>query len=83
MREAEKKGTVVLLQNLDPTYTSDEVEDIVYSALNQQCEARMIERTSVTIPHIGEALVIFKTREVAERVIRRLDEGCLLLSSGR
>jgi len=26
MREAEKKGTVVLLQNLDPTYTSDEVE---------------------------------------------------------
>ncbi|KAG7550310.1 Bromo adjacent homology (BAH) domain [Arabidopsis thaliana x Arabidopsis arenosa] len=83
MREAEKKGTVVLLQNLDPTYTSDEVEDIVYSALNEQCEARMIERTSVTIPHVGEALVIFKTREVAERVIRRLDEGCLLLSSGR
>lgn len=26
MREAEKKGTVVLLQNLDRTYTSDEVE---------------------------------------------------------
>ncbi|XP_019089870.1 PREDICTED: protein ANTI-SILENCING 1-like [Camelina sativa] len=83
MREAEKKGTVVLLQNLDPTFTSDEVEDIVYSALNEQCEARMIERTSVTIPHIGGALVLFKTREVAERVIRRLDEGCLLLSNGR
>ncbi|EOA20157.1 hypothetical protein CARUB_v10000449mg [Capsella rubella] len=83
MREAEKKGTVVLLRNLDPTYTSDEVEDIVYSALNEQCEARMIERTSVTIPHIGEALVIFKTREEAERVIRKLDEGCLLLSNGR
>lgn len=26
MRDAEKRETLVLLQNLDPTYTSDEVE---------------------------------------------------------
>ncbi|CAN6810719.1 unnamed protein product [Brassica oleracea] len=83
MREAEKEERLVLLQNLDPTYTSDEVQDIVYSALNEQSTARMIERTSVTISHTGEALVIFNSRQAAERAIRRLDKGCLLLSSGR
>ncbi|CAA7025920.1 unnamed protein product [Microthlaspi erraticum] len=80
---AEGRGTLVLLQNLDPTCTSSEVENIVYSALNEQCTARMIERTSITIPHLGEALVIFKTADAAKRVIKRLDEGCLLLSNGR
>ncbi|KAJ0253199.1 hypothetical protein HA466_0122660 [Hirschfeldia incana] len=83
LRCAEGKGTLVVLRNLDPSYTSNEVENIVYSALNEQCTARMIERTSATIPHIGEALVIFETTDAAKRVIRRLHEGCLLLSNGR
>ncbi|CAH8363187.1 unnamed protein product [Eruca vesicaria subsp. sativa] len=83
LRCAEGKGTLVVLRNLDPSYTSNEVENIVYSALNEQCTSRMIERTSATIPHIGEALVIFETMDVANRVIRRLHDGCLLLSNGR
>ncbi|XP_024011169.1 protein ANTI-SILENCING 1 [Eutrema salsugineum] len=83
MREAEKEARLVLLQNLDPTFTSDEVQDIVYSALNEQCTARIIERTSVIISHFGQALVIFNSREAAQRAIVRLDEGCLLLSNGR
>lgn len=32
---------------------------------------------------VGQALVIFKTREAAKKVVRKLDEGCLLLSNGR
>ncbi|KAH0908673.1 hypothetical protein HID58_031994 [Brassica napus] len=83
LRDAEGKGTLVVLRNLDPSYTSSEVENIVYSALNEQCTARMIERTPATIPHIGEALVIFETMDAARRVIRRLHEGCLLLPNGR
>ncbi|CAH8363188.1 unnamed protein product [Eruca vesicaria subsp. sativa] len=83
LRCAEGKGTLLVLRNLDPSYTSNEVENIVYSALNEQCTARMIERTSATIPHIGEALVIFETMDAANRVIRRLHEECLLLSNGR
>ncbi|CAF1716216.1 protein ANTI-SILENCING 1 isoform X1 [Brassica napus] len=83
LRDAEGKGTLVVLRNLDPSYTSSEVENIIYSALNVQCTARMIERTSATIPHIGEALVIFETMDAAKRVIRRLHEGCLLLPNGR
>lgn len=31
----------------------------------------------------GQALVIFETREAAQRAIGRLDKGCLLLSDGR
>ncbi|KAG2316661.1 hypothetical protein Bca52824_019783 [Brassica carinata] len=83
LRCAEGKGTLVVLRNLDPSYTSHEVENIIYSALNEQCTARTIERTSATIPHIGEALVIFETMDAAKRVIRRLHEGCLLLPNGR
>ncbi|CAN8299260.1 unnamed protein product [Cochlearia groenlandica] len=82
MREAEKEDRLVLFQNLDPSYTSDEVQNIVYSALNEQCTARMIECTSITTSHTCQALVIFNSREAAERAVRRLDEGCLLLSNG-
>lgn len=32
---------------------------------------------------VGQAYVIFKTREAAEMVVTKLDEGCLLLSNGR
>ncbi|RVW64633.1 Protein anti-silencing 1 [Vitis vinifera] len=51
------RGTLVLLQNLDPAYTSAEVG--------------------------GQAFVIFKTRDAAVSAIRKLEEGCLLLSNGR
>lgn len=32
---------------------------------------------------VGQSFVIFKTREVAELVVTKLEEGCLLLSNGR
>lgn len=31
----------------------------------------------------GEAFVIFKTREAAEKALKKLDEGCLMLPNGR
>ncbi|KAG2316654.1 hypothetical protein Bca52824_019776 [Brassica carinata] len=58
LRDGEGKGTLVVLRNLDPSYTSSEVENIIYSALNEQCTARTIERTSATIPHIGKSITI-------------------------
>ncbi|EOA21929.1 hypothetical protein CARUB_v10002416mg [Capsella rubella] len=82
LKLAEGQGNLVLLRYLDPTYTSRKVEDIIYSALNEQCMARMLEQTSVS-RHIGEALAIFETRYVAERVVKRLEEGYLLLDNGR
>lgn len=83
MKTANEQGTLVLLQNLDPAYTSAEVEDIVWHGFKESCTAKMIQQTSTSSPHSGQAFVIFKTREAALMVVRKLDEGCLLLSNGR
>ncbi|XP_059633112.1 protein ANTI-SILENCING 1-like [Cornus florida] len=83
IQNAHERGTLVLLRNLDPEYTSAEVEDIIWHGFEESCTAKMLQRTIISSPHSGQALVIFKTREAAEGVIRKLDEGCLMLSDGR
>ncbi|XP_042991838.1 protein ANTI-SILENCING 1-like isoform X1 [Carya illinoinensis] len=88
MKSAIEQGTLVLLQNLDPAYTSAEVEDIVWHAFKESCRAKMIQRTSISSPHcvigfVGQAFAIFKTREAAEMVVKKLTKGCLLISNGR
>lgn len=37
----------------------------------------------VVIGFVGQAFAIFKTREVAEMIVKKLNEGCLLVSNGR
>ncbi|KAL6212593.1 hypothetical protein ACLB2K_017811 [Fragaria x ananassa] len=91
MQAAHEQVTLILLQNLDPAYTSAEVEctcvpilvDIVWNGLGESCTAKMIQQTENSSHYYGQALVIFKNRETAKKVIRKLDEGCLLLSNGR
>ncbi|KAF5456539.1 hypothetical protein F2P56_026009 [Juglans regia] len=83
MKSANELGTLVLLQNLDPAYTSADVEDIVWHGFKENCRAKMIQQTSISSPHCGQAFVIFKTREAAEMVVKKLDEGCLWISNGR
>lgn len=83
IRVAHEQGTLVLLENLDPSYTSTEVEDIVWHAFKESCSAKMIQRAAFSSPYSGQSYVIFKTREVAEMVVTKLEEGCLLLSNGR
>ncbi|KAL3586956.1 hypothetical protein D5086_013823 [Populus alba] len=83
MLTAHEQETLVLLQNLDPSYTSAEVEDIIWHAFKQSCTVKMIQRTALASPHSGQAFVIFQKREVAEMAVAKLDEGCLMLSNGR
>uniref|UniRef100_A0A5B7B2F1 BAH domain-containing protein n=1 Tax=Davidia involucrata TaxID=16924 RepID=A0A5B7B2F1_DAVIN len=83
IQTAHEEGKLVLLQNLDPEYTSAEVEDIIWHGFSEICTAKMVQRTAISSPHSGQAFIIFKAREAAERVIRKLDEGCLMLSNGR
>ncbi|KAI4377615.1 hypothetical protein MLD38_015213 [Melastoma candidum] len=83
LRTALEQGTLVLLQNLDPSYTSAEVEDIVRRGFDEGCSAKMIQQAASPVPHSGKAFVIFKRRETAEEVVRKLDTGCLLLPNGR
>uniref|UniRef100_A0A6M2ECF8 BAH domain-containing protein n=1 Tax=Populus davidiana TaxID=266767 RepID=A0A6M2ECF8_9ROSI len=83
MQTAHEQETLVLLQNLDPSYTSAEVEDIIWHAFKQSCTVKMIQKTALASPHSGQAFVIFQKREVAEMAVAKLDEGCLMLSNGR
>lgn len=73
----------MLLQNLDPTLTSAEVKDIIWHAFEAKCMAKMVQHTAMSNPHNGQALLIFDTREVAERVLKELDDKCLMLLDQR
>ncbi|XP_011026556.1 PREDICTED: uncharacterized protein LOC105127121 isoform X2 [Populus euphratica] len=53
MQTAHEQGTLVLLQNLDPSYTSAEVEGLIWQAFKQSCTAKMIQRTARSSPHSG------------------------------
>lgn len=53
----------------------DIIGDIVLD-MNQLCNIRFVHV-------VGQAYVIFKTREATEMVVSKLDEQCLLLSNGR
>ncbi|XP_021765526.1 protein ANTI-SILENCING 1-like [Chenopodium quinoa] len=106
MKEAHDRKTLVLLLNLDPTYTSHEVEDkfqaccnnqyflfqslllmslknIVWHGLGYGCTAKMVPHTALSSPHSGQAFAIFKTPEAAKKIVRKLDEECLILPNGR
>ncbi|KAK4854552.1 hypothetical protein QYF36_025777 [Acer negundo] len=83
MQVADVQGRLVLLENLDPSCTSAEVEDIIWHAFEESCTAKMVQRNAISSPHSGQAYAIFKKEAIAEMVIAKLDEGCLLLSNGR
>lgn len=83
MQTACEQGTLVLLRNLDPTYISTEVEDIIQQGLKEKCSAKMLPQTTTSSPHSGQAFVIFKTKEAAKTAIKKLETGCLVLPDGR
>ncbi|KAK4590466.1 hypothetical protein RGQ29_020853 [Quercus rubra] len=83
LQTAEEMGTLVLLDNLDPSYTSLEVEDLVWHAFNRRVEAKMIQQGTFSHPHYGKALVIFKSKDAAEAAISKLQSECLILEDGR
>ncbi|KAL5823108.1 hypothetical protein ACOSQ4_021008 [Xanthoceras sorbifolium] len=83
LQKAHEIGTVLSLENLDPSYTSSEVEDLVWHALNQRVEAKMLQRSTFSSPYNGKALVIFKSKDAADMAIVELKRRCLLLEDGR
>ncbi|XP_026408633.1 protein ANTI-SILENCING 1-like isoform X2 [Papaver somniferum] len=83
METAHDQGTLVLLENLDPSYTSAEVEDVIWHGFQENCTAKVVAQTAISSPHSGRAYVIFKTRDAAELAMEKLDAGCLMLPNGR
>ncbi|KAI9120007.1 hypothetical protein K1719_008976 [Acacia pycnantha] len=83
LKSAHEQGRLVLLQNLDPSLTSQEVKDLVLHAFREDCMAKIIPATEFSSPHSGQAFVIFRRKEAAEEAIRKLKKSCLLMSNGR
>ncbi|XP_038988426.1 protein ANTI-SILENCING 1-like [Phoenix dactylifera] len=83
MQNAAEQGTLVFIENLDPSYTSSEVEDIIYLALKQSCTARVIQQATFQDPNYGQAYAIFKTKEAADLAVSKINMGCLMLPKGR
>ncbi|KAL7595245.1 hypothetical protein Lser_V15G27847 [Lactuca serriola] len=83
LKSAYDQGSAILLHNVDPDYTSGEVEDLVWHAFTENCEAKILPHSVISSPHCYQALVLLKTKEAAHRVLAKLDEDCLMLSNGR
>ncbi|CAI9289064.1 unnamed protein product [Lactuca saligna] len=83
LKSAYDQGSAILLHNVDPDYTSGEVEDLVWHAFTENCEAKILPCSVISSPHCYQALVLLKTKEAAQRVLAKLDEDCLMLSNGR
>ncbi|GMN50071.1 hypothetical protein TIFTF001_019232 [Ficus carica] len=83
LRKAQEAGTLVLLENLDPSYASQEIEDLVWSALKEKVEARMIQYSTFSNPLYGKAFVIFKSKSAAEHAITELNRRYLIIAEGR
>ncbi|XP_022153560.1 protein ANTI-SILENCING 1 isoform X2 [Momordica charantia] len=81
LRQAQEVGTLVLLENLDSTLSSSEVEELVQKALKQKVDANMLPCSSISNPHYGKALVIFKSKAAAETALSDLTKRCLMLST--
>ncbi|KAI7735356.1 hypothetical protein M8C21_017530 [Ambrosia artemisiifolia] len=83
LKNAYKNGTAILLHNVDPDFNSGEVEGIISHAFNVNCDAEILQRTSVSSPHYAQAIIVLKTKEAAQRVLTKLDEECWMFSNGR
>lgn len=83
VRKGYEQKSVIRLQNFDPSYTSSEIEDIMWHIFGERCTAKVIPRTAFSNLKCGEALVIFKTKEGADMAVKKLDEAFLMLSDGR
>ncbi|KAK4267507.1 hypothetical protein QN277_024280 [Acacia crassicarpa] len=83
LRNAQESGCLILLNNLDPSCTSYEVEDLIWHTLNEIVDAKMIEWSPTSNPHYGRAFVVFKKKDAAESALSRLNKRCLILGDGR
>ncbi|GLU14588.1 hypothetical protein SLE2022_311490 [Rubroshorea leprosula] len=83
LQTAQESGTLLLLENLDPSFTSAEVQDLVRDALKMRVEAKMIQQTAFSSPYYGKALVILQSKKEVELAISKLEENCLMLANGR
>ncbi|KAK8283802.1 hypothetical protein V6Z11_D08G114000 [Gossypium hirsutum] len=60
LQDAHEFGKLVLFSNLDPAYSSAEVEDIVWNAFNELAEQRWCSRLHCIFYYLAMCIVIGK-----------------------
>ncbi|KAJ0971259.1 hypothetical protein J5N97_019218 [Dioscorea zingiberensis] len=83
IKKANEAGTLVFLDNVDPSYTSKDIEGMIFFAFKLNCTAKVIPQTAFHDPNYGEAYVVFKTSDMADLVVQKINEGCLMQENGR
>ncbi|EOA32807.1 hypothetical protein CARUB_v10016118mg, partial [Capsella rubella] len=83
LKAAIETSRVLLIENLEPSYTSLEVEELCRKAFNEGVDAKMIPSSLMSSPLSGRALVIFGTAKAADSAMARLTEECLMLPGQR
>ncbi|XP_062089789.1 protein ANTI-SILENCING 1 [Humulus lupulus] len=83
LQKAQEAGTLVLLENLDPSFSSVEVEDLMWHSFNESVEARMIQFGAFSNSPYAKAFVIFKSKLAAQSAICKLISSHLILTDGR
>ncbi|KAF5183926.1 Anti-silencing [Thalictrum thalictroides] len=75
--------TLVLFQNLDPSYTSEDIKEIVWCTFGEECTAMMRPRDTFSSLDNGQAFVIFHTKEIVEKVVDELQRRHLMIEDER
>ncbi|KAL2927188.1 Protein ANTI-SILENCING 1 [Bienertia sinuspersici] len=78
-KEAHELGTLVHLINLDPSYASSDVEDIISSAFKLKADAKIVLNVPSFDSSYGQALVIFNSKADADFVRNELNKNCLIV----
>ncbi|GLJ10413.1 hypothetical protein SUGI_0127810 [Cryptomeria japonica] len=83
LKKGYEQRAVIRVQNFDPSYTSAEIDDIMWHMVGERCTARVMPQTMFSNPNSGDALVVFRTKEGAEMALKKLNQACLTFSDGR
>ncbi|KAF4372412.1 hypothetical protein F8388_027085 [Cannabis sativa] len=83
LQKAQETESLVLLENLDPSFSSVEVEDLIWHAFNERVEARMVQFGTFSNSPYAKAFVLFKSKVAAQSAICKWNSSFLILPDGR
>ncbi|KAJ1284258.1 hypothetical protein BS78_03G191400 [Paspalum vaginatum] len=78
LRDADKDGTLVYIQNLDIQFAAADIEELVCEALKLKCIAKPINHPTYDDPNNGKAYAIFRTENDADTAIAKINSGLVV-----
>lgn len=75
---ADKEGRLVYIQNLDIRFGASEIVELIREALQLSCTAKPINHPTYDDPNNGKAYVVFKSRNVADEAVMKINSGLVV-----